>query len=145
MGMILLHNVLVYCCCCLVAKSCLTLLQPHGLYIAHQAPLSKGFPRQESWSDWSELSFFLQVIFLIQGSNLCLMHWQKGSLSLNHQESTDNINAGKYVFRQEIKSSELERIKVINCSYSKLKISTNQKTLLRCECVSYRMGKKLFL
>ena len=72
------------------------------------------------------------------------MHWQTGSLSLNHQESTDNINAGKYVFRQEIKSSELERIKVINCSYPKLKISTNQKTLLTCECVSYRMGKNYF-
>ena len=25
-------------------------LRPHGLYIAHQAPLSMGFPRQEYWS-----------------------------------------------------------------------------------------------
>ena len=31
---------------CLVAKLCLTLLQPQGLY-THQAPLSMGFPRQE--------------------------------------------------------------------------------------------------
>ena len=25
-------------------------LQPHGLYVAHQAPLSMGFSRQEYWS-----------------------------------------------------------------------------------------------
>ena len=35
-------------CCCLVAKLFPTLLQPQGL--AHQAPLSMGFPRQEYWS-----------------------------------------------------------------------------------------------
>ena len=28
----------------------LTLLQPHGLYVAHQVPLSMGFPRQGYWS-----------------------------------------------------------------------------------------------
>ena len=33
------------CCCCLVAKSCPTLLIPWT--VAHQAPLSIGFPRQE--------------------------------------------------------------------------------------------------
>ena len=33
----------------LVAQSCPT-LQPHGLYIAHQAPLSMEFSRQEYWS-----------------------------------------------------------------------------------------------
>ena len=34
-----------YCCCCLVAKSCLT-----SAAIVHQAPLSMEFPRQEYWS-----------------------------------------------------------------------------------------------
>ena len=34
----------------LVAQSCLTLLQPHGLYVARQASLSMGFSRQEYWS-----------------------------------------------------------------------------------------------
>ena len=34
----------------LVAKLCLTLLRPHGLYVALQAPLSMGFSRQEYWS-----------------------------------------------------------------------------------------------
>ena len=37
------------CCCCLVAKSCPTLLWPPWT-IARQAPLSVGFPRQEYWS-----------------------------------------------------------------------------------------------
>ena len=32
----------------LVAKSCLTLVTPWA--VAHQAPLSMGFPRQEYWS-----------------------------------------------------------------------------------------------
>ena len=33
----------------LVAKSCLTLVTPWT--VAHQAPLSMGFPRQEYWSE----------------------------------------------------------------------------------------------
>ena len=36
---------------CLVAKSCPTLLQPHGLCVACQAPLFMGFPWQEYWSE----------------------------------------------------------------------------------------------
>ena len=56
-------------CCCLVAKSCPTLLQPHGL-IAGQAPLSMEFSRQDSWSGlpfpspeiaWAQ--FFVVVVF----------------------------------------------------------------------------------
>ena len=34
--------------CCLVAKSCLTLVIPWT--VAHQDPLSMGFSRQEYWS-----------------------------------------------------------------------------------------------
>ena len=37
-------------CCCLDAKSCPILLRLHGLYVAYQAPLSIGFPKQEYWS-----------------------------------------------------------------------------------------------
>ena len=37
-----------------------------------QASLSMGFPRQEYWSG----SPFLQGVFLTQGSNLHLLHWQ---------------------------------------------------------------------
>ena len=34
-------------CCCLVAKSCPALCDPRT--VAHQVPLSVGFPRQEYW------------------------------------------------------------------------------------------------
>ena len=37
------------CVCVLVAKQCLTLCDPMDC-VAHQAPLSIGFPRQEYWS-----------------------------------------------------------------------------------------------
>ena len=45
--------------------------------VAHQAPLSMGFSRQEPWSGLG--------IFPTQGSNWCLLHflhWQAGSLPL---------------------------------------------------------------
>ena len=35
--------------CCLVAQSCLTLVAT-ARTVAHQAPLSMGFPSQENWS-----------------------------------------------------------------------------------------------
>ena len=49
--------------------------------VAHQAPLSVGFSRQEYWSELS----FLQEIFPTQGSNLRLLglwYWQEGLLPL---------------------------------------------------------------
>ena len=55
-------------------------LQP----IAHQAPLSMRFPRQEYWSGLPSL---LQGVFTTQGSNLCLLcllQWQANSLPLSH-------------------------------------------------------------
>ena len=49
------HNLLLYIsntshtpCCCLVAESCPTLFATPRI-VAHQAPLSMGFPRQEYW------------------------------------------------------------------------------------------------
>ena len=52
--------------------------------VARQVPLSMGFPRQEYWSG---LLFLLQGIFLTQGSNPSLFHWQANSLPLSHQGS----------------------------------------------------------
>ena len=50
-GQDILHGICVHgvciCHCCIVAKSCPTLLQAHGVC---QAPLSVGSPRQEYWS-----------------------------------------------------------------------------------------------
>ena len=50
---------------------------------ACHASLSMGFPRQEYWS-----GFLLQEIFLDQGLNPCLLHWQVDSLRLSHQGVT---------------------------------------------------------
>ena len=64
--------------CSVVSNS----LWPHGLYVAHQAPLSMGFSRQESGLGHRAL---FQGIFPTQGLNagvLCLLHWQVGSLPL---------------------------------------------------------------
>ena len=52
--------------------------------VARQAPLSMGFPRQEYWSGFP---FPSPGIFLTQGSNPCLLHWQVDSLPLSHQGS----------------------------------------------------------
>ena len=41
--------------------------------VAHQAPLSMGFPRQDYWSG---LPSPLQGVFPAQGSNPRLLHWQ---------------------------------------------------------------------
>ena len=68
---------------CSVTQLCLTLCDP--LTIAHQAPLSMGFPR---WEYRSGCPFLLQGIFLMSGSNPCLLwflHWQADSLPLSHQ------------------------------------------------------------
>ena len=48
--------------------------------IAHQAPLSMGFYRQEYWSGLPSNSHLL-----------CLLHWQVGFLPLSHQESPWSI------------------------------------------------------
>ena len=52
--------------------------------VAHQAPLSVGFPRQGYRSG---CHFLPQGIFWDQGLNLHFLHWQAGSLPLSHQGS----------------------------------------------------------
>ena len=52
---------------------------------AYQAPLSVGFSRKEYWNVGCH--FLLQGIFLTQGWNLHLLHWQEDSLPLSHQGS----------------------------------------------------------
>ena len=65
---------------CSVARLCLTRCNPWT--VAHEAPLSVGFSRQEYCSG---LPFPSQRVFLTQGSNLCLLHWQADSLPLSHK------------------------------------------------------------
>ena len=61
-------------------QSCLTLCDPLD-WIAHQAPLSVEFSCKNTGAG---CHFLLQGIFLTQGSNLHLLHWQVDSLSLGH-------------------------------------------------------------
>ena len=53
-------------CVCLISQSCTTLWT-----VAHQAPLSMGFPSKNTGVGCHLL---FQGIFLIQGLNLCLLH-----------------------------------------------------------------------
>ena len=52
--------------------------------VAHQAPLSMGFPRQECWSGLHSL---LQGIFLTQGLNPGLLHCRQILYHLSLQEN----------------------------------------------------------
>ena len=54
---------------------------------ACQAPLSMVFLREEYWSGLSIPSPGVSLGFPTQGSNLCLLHWQAGSLPLSHEGS----------------------------------------------------------
>ena len=70
-------------CCCLVAKSSPAPLRPHGLQ-----PTTLLCP----WDYPVKIirvggHFLLQWIFLTQGWNPHLLHWQVGSLLLNHLTS----------------------------------------------------------
>ena len=59
-------------------------LQLRGLCVAHQAPLSMEFSRQEYWRG---CHFLLQGIFRTQGSNpclLCLLHCRQILYPLSH-------------------------------------------------------------
>ena len=60
--------------------------------VACQAPLSMGFPRAEYWRG---LSFFSPWIFLTQGLNANLLHWQVDSLPLGHLGSPESA---KYIY-----------------------------------------------
>ena len=73
---ILLLCPFVCCCYCLVVSN--SFVTPWT--IAHQAPLSMGFPRQEYWSGLPCLS---PGDLPYPGSNPCLLHWQVDSLPLS--------------------------------------------------------------
>ena len=72
-----------------IVKLCLALWRP-PLTVAHQAPLTMGFPKQEYWSGLPFPSpVDLPNLHLLhwQRSNPHLLHWQVDSLPLSHQES----------------------------------------------------------
>ena len=65
--------------CVLSHPSCDRLFVTPMDCIAHEAPLTMGFFRKKTGVDCHAL---LQGIFLTQGLNLSLQHWQAGSLLL---------------------------------------------------------------
>ena len=75
----ILYNHRTFCCfCCLVAKSCPTLLWPTRLLCPWD------FPGKNTGVGCHLL---LQGIFLTQELNLHLLHWQAYSFPLSHLES----------------------------------------------------------
>ena len=68
-------------CCCLVAKLCPTLLQPHGLQPTRLFCLWD-FPDKNTEAG---CHFLFQGNFPTQGWNPSLLNWQTGSLPLSHQ------------------------------------------------------------
>ena len=71
------------CVCARSLQSCLTLCDSMD-YIAHQAPLTMGFSRQEYWSGLPSL---FQGIFLTQGIKLLSPELKADSLLLSHWRS----------------------------------------------------------
>ena len=69
-----------YCLFDLITKLCLTLLRPHELSPARL--LCAWHPPGKYIG--VDCIFLLQGIFLTQGSNPCLLHWQEDSLPLSH-------------------------------------------------------------
>ena len=80
-----------YCVCVLSCFTCAQLFVTPWI-VALQAPLSMEFSRQEYWSG---LPCPFQGIFLTQGSNSCLLHWQAGSLPLAPPREPTNCSNGK--------------------------------------------------
>ena len=66
--------------------------------IAHQAPLSMGFSRQEYWSG---LHFLLQGTFLTWRSNPGLLHCRLILYSLSHQGSKLNLQLTQIIMQKK--------------------------------------------
>ena len=69
------------CCCCLVAKSCLTVTFVIPWTEACQAPLPMGVSRQENWSG---LTFLSPGDLSDPGIKFTSLGWQPNSLPLSH-------------------------------------------------------------
>ena len=81
-----LNNLIIGCCCCLVAKSCLTLCDPVDC-----SPLGSSVHKISQVRILVGHHFLLQAIFLNQGLNPHLLHCQADSLPLSHQGITGHM------------------------------------------------------
>ena len=92
----IVKNFHVYCC--LVAKLSLTLWGPHGLQLTRLLCLWDFLDKNTGVG----CRFFLQGILPTQGSNLCLLQCQAGSLPLSHQ-------FGIFIFKRTFISAVLNQ------------------------------------
>ena len=94
-GMLLLEG------CCLVAKLCPTLCDLMG----YSPPGSS-----VQGTSQARIHALLQGIFLTQGMNLCLLHWQVGSLPLSHLRGWWYQNGNRDIEGKDLclKSSHLD-------------------------------------
>ena len=98
---------ILFLCCCLVAQSCLILLQLHGLQTARLL-CPYNFPGNNPGVG---CNFLLQGIFLTLGSNPHLLHWQADSLPLSHLGSPN-----RYVSESEVAQSCPTLCNPMDCS-----------------------------
>ena len=86
-----------FCCLCLYVLYASPPRCPWNacVYIAHQAPLSMGFSRQEYGVGSSSL---LQGIFPAQGSNLGLLYCRRTLYHLSHQGSMYIYTHNNFIF-----------------------------------------------
>ena len=96
-----------------IKKACVCMLNCVQLFgtpwsVAHQAPLSMEFSRQEYWSSLHSL---LQGIFLTHGSNphlVHLLHWQTGSVPAKPPEKPPYFCLLSLLCSHPLNSSRIE-------------------------------------
>ena len=117
------------CCCCLVTKSFLTLcdLMDSSLLGSSVHGIS-----QAEILEWVSISYS-RGIFLIQGLNPHLLHWQVDSLPLSHQGSP-LLHIPSYLFLKANSSSSMRpslRFPIrVNSSLASIRLRENRYTWL---------------
>ena len=108
------------------------------LLVVIQAPASMGFP---SKNNGVACRFLLQGIFPTQGLNMCLLHWQVGSLPPSHQgsapgslsdtEATGRASLEQYRWgRPPVLETLLSNVKRFPCGSAGQESARNEELLL---------------
>ena len=135
-------------CVRLVIQPCLTFCDPWT--VAHQAPLSMGFSRQECWVG---CHFLLQEIFLMQESNPSLPHCRQTLYWLSHSkciyiyreregERKDSSTGRKLIILEKKKKNWGLEEEGLNTSLIVWKSREKYRTWMREESKVSVVGKK---
>ena len=115
------------CCCCLVAKSCLTVTFVIPWTLACQAPLPMGVSRQENWIG---LTFLFPGDLSDPGIKFTSPGWQPNSLPLSH--------LGKCRHVQSLwKANWIQ-------SHSMTQFHSYAYTQQKCKCMLYKSYATMF-